>query len=70
MACFGRVCSGFIHIDVNKSTVTMILARETCGLLEALASLRHAHLGSFFLEPEDINRISLEGGGASGILAK
>jgi len=26
---------------------------------EALASLRHAYLGSFFLEPEDINSISL-----------
>jgi len=26
---------------------------------EALASLRHAHLGSFFLEPEDIKSISL-----------
>jgi len=28
---------------------------------EALASLRHAHLGSFFLEAEDINSISLGG---------
>jgi len=26
---------------------------------EALASLRHAYLGSFFLEPEDIKSISL-----------
>ena len=26
---------------------------------KALASLRHAHLGSFFLEPEDIRRIGL-----------
>jgi len=26
---------------------------------EALASLRHAHLGSFFLEPEDIKRLIL-----------
>ena len=26
---------------------------------EALASLRHVYLGSFFLEPEDINSISL-----------
>ena len=26
---------------------------------EALASLRHAYLGSFFLEPEDIKNISL-----------
>jgi len=26
---------------------------------EALASVRHAHLGSFFLEPEDIQSISL-----------
>jgi len=28
---------------------------------EALASLRHVYLGSFFLEPEDIKRISLGG---------
>jgi len=27
---------------------------------EALASLRHAYLGSFFLEPKDIQSISLE----------
>ena len=27
---------------------------------EALASLRHVYLGSFFLEPEDIKSISLE----------
>jgi len=26
---------------------------------DALASLRHAHLGSFFLEPEDMKSISL-----------
>ena len=26
---------------------------------ETLASLRHAYLGSFFLEPENINNISL-----------
>jgi hypothetical protein len=28
---------------------------------EALASLRHAHLGSFFLEPENIKNISRGG---------
>ena len=27
--------------------------------VKVLASLRHAYLGSFFLEPEDIKRISL-----------
>jgi len=26
---------------------------------EALASLRHAHLGSFFLGPEDIRKLSI-----------
>jgi hypothetical protein len=26
---------------------------------EALASLRHAHLGSFFLDPEDITKLSI-----------
>jgi hypothetical protein len=34
---------------------------------EALASLRHAHLGSFFLDPEDIRKLSA---GPSGTLAK
>ena len=34
---------------------------------EALASLRHAYLGSFFLEPKDIQSISL---GPSGALVK
>jgi len=27
---------------------------------EALASLRHTHLGSFFLDPEDIRKIIIE----------
>jgi hypothetical protein len=26
---------------------------------EALASLRHTHLGSFFLDPEDIRKLSV-----------
>jgi hypothetical protein len=26
---------------------------------EALTSLRHVHLGSFFLDPEDINNLTL-----------
>ena len=26
---------------------------------EALASLRHTHLGSFFLDPEDIRKLSI-----------
>jgi len=34
---------------------------------EALASLRHAYLGSFFLDPEDIKSISL---GATGNFSK
>ena len=29
------------------------------GECEALASLRHAYLGSFFLEPEDIRSLGL-----------
>jgi hypothetical protein len=35
-----------------------ILAHILCEF-EALASLRHAYLDSFFLEPEDIKSISL-----------
>jgi len=27
--------------------------------LEALASLRHAYLGSFFLDPEDVTKLSI-----------
>jgi hypothetical protein len=34
---------------------------------EALASLRHVYLGSFFLDPEDIKSSSL---GSSGAFAK
>jgi hypothetical protein len=34
------------------------LAHVLCGC-EAPASLRHVHLGSFFLEPEDIKNVSL-----------
>ena len=39
---------------VKAETSTHILCE-----CEALASLRHAHLGSFFLEPKDIQSISL-----------
>jgi len=39
---------------VQEETSAHILCKY-----EALASLRHAHLGSFFLEPEDIKNISL-----------
>jgi len=35
---------------------------------EALASLRHAHLGFFFLEPKDIQSISRGPSGASVML--
>ena len=39
---------------VGEETSTHILCE-----CEALASLRHAYLGSFFLEPEDIRRLDL-----------
>jgi len=39
---------------VKEETSTHILCE-----CEVLASLRHAHLGSFFLEPEDIKSISV-----------
>jgi len=35
------------------------ISAHTLCECEALVSLRHAYLGSFFLEPEDIERISL-----------
>ena len=38
----------------EDETSTHILCKT-----EALASLRHAYLGSFFLDPEDIKNISL-----------
>jgi hypothetical protein len=40
--------------EVEEETLAHIL----CGC-EALASFRHMHLGSFFLEPEDIQSIIL-----------
>jgi hypothetical protein len=39
---------------VEKETSAHILCK-----CEALVSLRHVHLGAFFLEPEDIKSISL-----------
>ena len=33
--------------------------RPTFSECQALASLRHVHLGSFFLDPEDIKSLSL-----------
>jgi hypothetical protein len=39
---------------VEEETSAHILCER-----EALASLRHMHLGSFFLEPEDIKSLSL-----------
>jgi hypothetical protein len=41
---------------VEEETSAHILCK-----CEALASLRHAYLGSFFLEPKDIKSISLGG---------
>jgi len=40
---------------VREETSTLIL----CDF-EGLDSLRHVYLGPFFLEPEDINSLSLE----------
>jgi hypothetical protein len=47
---------------VEEETSAHVLCR-----CEALASVRHAHLGSFFLEPEDIKSQNL---GASGALVR
>jgi len=48
---------------VTEETSAHILCER-----KALASVRHAYLGSFFLEPEDIKSISL--GGHLELLAK
>ena len=46
----------------NNSTCRKCGAEEETSVdilceCEALASLRHTHLGSFFLDPEDIRKI-------------
>jgi len=46
-------------LDIMTLPVIVSIAHILCEC-EALASLRHAYLGSFFLEPEDIKSISLE----------
>jgi len=55
------------NVGVMEETSTHILCK-----CEALASLRHAHLGSFSLELMDIQSISLEAiwslSNASGLL--
>ena len=50
--CLSLVNAVCFKVDIETS------AHILCEC-EALASLRHAHLGSFFLEPEDIRRIGL-----------
>ena len=46
---------GFVScITLDMETLAHILCE-----CEALASLRHTYLGSFFLEPEDIKSMSL-----------
>jgi len=55
------------HLDVmglsNNSTCRKCATEEETSVhilceCEALASLRHTHLGSFFLDPEDIRKIN------------
>jgi hypothetical protein len=55
-----------IHLCRRCGVKDETSARILCEC-EALISLRHAYLGSFFLVPEDIKRLSL---GPSGTLAK
>ena len=50
-------------IGVGEETSAHILCE-----CEALVSLRHAHLGSFFLEPEDIRHLGLGPSGATARL--
>ena len=48
---------GVLNTDDDKHTTDGVREETSAHILcecEALASLRHAHLGSFFLEPEDI----------------
>jgi len=50
----GLLDSPLCRCGVKEETSAHILCE-----CEALASLRHAYLGSFFLEPKDIQSISL-----------
>jgi len=49
-----NVDSPLCRCEVREGILAHILSK-----CEALASLRHAYLGSFFLEPKDIQSISL-----------
>jgi len=49
----------YIYIYIYKCGVTEETSAHILCECEALASLRHAHLVSFFLEPKDIQSISL-----------
>jgi len=58
--------SGFLFLDPEEvANLSCGTEEETavhvlCGC-EALASLRHAYLGSFFLDPEDVKNLSMGG---------
>jgi hypothetical protein len=47
-----------IYLQLRCGAEDETSAHTLCGC-EALASLRHVHLGSFFLEPEDIKNVGL-----------
>ena len=55
MEGFGNAASLIILCGNEKETSVHILCE-----CEALASLRYAYLGSFFLDPEDIMNLEVE----------
>ena len=55
------------HPTIRKCGVEEETSVHILCECEALVSLRHAHLGSFFLGPEDIMNLSV---GASGTVVK
>ena len=67
-----RVVIGLLsgHKNLRRHLYKMGLSNRKCGTeeetsvhilceCETLASLRHTHLGSFFLDPEDLRKLSI-----------
>jgi hypothetical protein len=55
-SCFGRDPEDVVNLSSGTEEETSVHILCEC---EVLASLIHAHLGSFFLDPEDLTKLSI-----------
>jgi len=57
--CMATVLNLHLHLTCRKCDTEEETSAHILCECEALASLRHTHLGSFFLDPEDIRVLGM-----------